>query len=188
MKYCQQTNLTIKHDWSKTQSAFSELLALASDNGEHYGNSLHFPIQNLGMVSKHKLSPGWIRIAGPAINKTMPWLPSLLSEMKELCPDDSCISRLQGDGARHVDLKTAPSALNFIFANNDPEAYTVAGEERYPSVVDTAWILDTQQPHAIINKGERWTLSIHFKVPYNVVQEWFNAHPNLIFGASQGTI
>jgi hypothetical protein len=119
----------------------------------------------------------------------MPWLSGMLDKMSELNPDDGAISYMIGEGAGHIDAPHMKAALNYIFYNTDKTACTWvlldANKETYPSDVNTAWLLDTQQLHGISNTGERWALSIHFNAEYNLVKEWFDNHPNLIFGNTQ---
>ena len=190
MKYCQQVDLRIEHDWGQTKKVSNNLIALESraETRSMYGNSEHLTIGNLGVLSKHEPSKSWYRIASPVVNKTMPWLANMLDLFSELKPDDGAISLMFGSGAAHVDMPHMQSALNFIFDNSDNNAYTWVEYddhfEQYPSIINTAWILDTQKPHGIANSGERWTLSIHFNTDYHIVKSWFEQHPQLIFGKS----
>lgn len=185
---CQQVNLRIIHDWGKTKKVFDQLTLLESKvNLEEYGASDHYDLKSLGTISKHRPSNNWYRLSGPAINNTMPWLRSALDLMKELEPDDGAISKLVGNGAEHTDLPQLKSAVNYIFDNSDKSAYTIVkGAEcdiTYPSKINTAWILNTQAPHQIVNNGTRWTLSIHFGADFDVVNDWFNCNNNLVFGS-----
>jgi hypothetical protein len=115
----------------------------------------------------------------------MPWLSQLLELMKNLKPDDGHISKVTGLGARHVDLPQLKSALNYIFDNEDDSAYTSVFDNQevftYPSTTSSAWILNSQIPHQVVNNGIRWTLSIHFGVEYEVVSNWFYQNSNLTF-------
>lgn len=188
MKYCQQVDLKIEHDWGQTKKVSKNLIGLESraETKSMYGNSEHLTIGNLGVLSKHEPSESWYRIASPVVNKTMPWLAKMLDLFAELKPDDGAISLMCGSGAEHIDLPHMQSALNFIFDNTDNNAYTWVEYddhfEQYPSIINTAWILDTQKPHGITNTGERWALSIHFNTDYHIVKNWFEQHPQLIFG------
>jgi hypothetical protein len=193
-KYFQKTPLTIHHDWSKTILVARKLMALEDHVGwetfppnlfgpkDTTKGSAHYDLGIMGVLSKNHASPQWYRIAGPVINKTMPWINDLLGTMKELGPDDGAISFLQGDAAEHVDQPKDKSALNYIFYNTDPMAHTYAGTETYSSVVGDTWILDATVPHGIKNNGDRWTLSIHFAAPYNELQSWAESNKNLVYG------
>lgn len=188
MLYCQQVDLKIHHNWDHTIALVTKMLELEAQTteSESFGESEHFNLGNLGTISKHKISKEWYRFASPIVNKTMPWLAELLDQLKELKPDEGCISCLVGDGSEHIDMPDMQSALNFIFYNSDPTATTWVKDsehsESYPSDINTAWILDTQKPHGINNSGERWSLSIHFNTDYHIVKEWFNNNPKLEFG------
>ena len=190
MQFCQRIPLTINHDWTNTKTVMEKLLKL-KDNADvsEYGYSDHYDLKTLGCISVHKLSTSWFRLAGPAINRTMPWLDSMLEMMQELQPDDGCISYLDGNGGEHVDLPKMKTALNYIFDNTDDLAYTRVNNnniiEQYSSELNTAWLLNAQVPHSIVNQGKRWTLSIHFDCEYNTVLDWFNRHPDLIFGSKE---
>lgn len=181
-----QVNLTIDHNWAVTKQLVEKLLKLESHSSpEAYGDSDHYSLNSLGTISRHKASKSWYRVAGHTVNHTMPWLARMLELMKELDPDDGCISKSVGNGARHVDFPQMRAAVNYIFDNTDENAYTNVisdhGEFRYPSVVNTSWILNTQIPHEIISNGIRWTLSIHFDADYEQVQQWFERNDNLVF-------
>lgn len=184
MEVYRQVPLQIEHDWSQTKSFIKKLMTLKDSSVvSDYGNSSHYDFKALGTLSEHKLSPSWYRLAGPKVNKTMPWLNSFLESMKELEPDEGCISYMIGSGGEHVDLPHLKSALNYIFESSDSSAHTWLRHgdvvERYPSDLNTAWIINTQVPHGIQNSGERWALSIHFGVEYEKVVEWFSHHPQL---------
>lgn len=193
--FYQSVPLIIHHDWQPTISRMEKLLTLEKHaKSEVYGTADHYLMKSLGTLSKHWDSKSWYRFAGPAINQTMPWINELLSYMSELCPDEGCISFLNGDGGAHIDLETDPSALNYIFHSTDPEAHTWLNDsnttETHPSTVGSAWIIDTQKEHAVVNSGTRYSLSIHFKVDYQTVKRWFDnqTQNNLTFGKSCGTV
>lgn len=186
-RYSQPIDLAIQHDWERTKTVMNQLLALeARVQPSRYGDADHYELKALGTISKHRPSDSWYRFSGVAITTTMPWLPNMLTAMRDLHPDDVCISRLRGEGAAHVDLPHLRTALNYVFGNDDDQAFTWVGPEHaretYASDVDTAWLLDTQVPHGITNDGERWTLSIHFNADYDQVAAWFAERPGLRFG------
>lgn len=186
-RYSRPIDLTIRHDWSHTKTIMQRLLSLRDRvQPTGYGDADHYELKGLGTISRHRASQSWYRFSGAAIAATMPWLPTMLAIMKELGPDDGCVSLLQNDAAGHVDLPHLRTALNYVFYSDDAQAHTWVGEEHdretYDSQVGTAWLLDTQVPHGITNKGERWTLSIHFSSGYDQVAEWFSARPGLEFG------
>lgn len=185
--YCQQVDLTIVQNWEPVKSTATKLFKLKNCSAaEPFGASDHYDLGSLGLVSDHRYSDHWLRVAGPVINKTMPWINDLLFAMKDLTPDEGCISFLSGPGTAHIDLPYLKTALNYIFESQDENAVTWVdtplGKEFYPSRVNTAWILDTQQQHGIDNKGDRWSLSIHFGAEYNLVRDWFMLNQPLIFG------
>lgn len=185
--YYSKVNLTINHNWANTQSVMKRLMKL-QDNVEpiEFGSSDHYDLKSLGTISDHRYSKEWHRFAGPSINKTMPWLSSMIELFSPLSPDDGCISYLNGPGGAHIDLPENKTALNYIFDNSDELAYTWiecdSDTQRYSSEAGSAWLLDTQKMHGIENAGERWTLSIHFNSDYTTVCAWFKEHPDLVFG------
>jgi hypothetical protein len=183
----QQVPIIINHNWEHTKALARRLFELKEHgDASDFGNSTHYDFAHLGTLSDHKLSKNWYRVAGPAISKTMPWLPELLDTMKELNPDDGAISYLNGDGAEHTDVPSNASALNYVIDSTDDTAYTWVkiGNNvfTYPSDKSSAWILNTQIPHGISNAGIRWTLSIHFDCEYNQLSDWFESRGQLIFG------
>ena len=188
MIYCQQVDLTIHHDWNKTKHMASKILEMENKIPvtETYGSSDHYTLGSMGTISKHNLSKSWYRLASPVVNKTMPWLTEFLEMVKELRPDDGAISYMKGRGGEHIDWPHMQTALNFVFDNTDDGAFTWVKQdehyETYPSIINTAWILDTQKLHGISNVGHRWALSIHFNTDYEIVKKWFNEHPGLVLG------
>jgi hypothetical protein len=143
----------------------------------------------MGIIIKHRPSKSWYRLASSVVNKTMPWHSEFLTLIKHLKPDEGTISYLSGSASQHVDFPHARTALNFVFDNTDPDAFTWVRTnehfEVYPSAINTAWLLDTQQLHGVSNNGIRWSLCIHFETEYNVVKKWFDENPSLIFGKNK---
>lgn len=191
MQFCQQVDIKINHDWEHTKKIVRQMISLESCTSitEQYGNSDHYELGNIGILSKHRLSKSWYRLASPVVNKTIPWLESMLTAFADLNPDDGAISYMMGNGGEHVDWPHMQTALNFIFDNTDKNAHTWVKSdnyyEEYPSTINTAWILNTQQLHGIVNTGERWALSIHFNTDYADVKSWFEQHPKLSFGLKE---
>lgn len=191
----QQVALIINHDWSTTVDRAKKLLSLKKyQKPEEFGVSDHYSLKSMGNISEHRPSKSWFRVSSYLVNQTMPWLDKLLETMKELEPDDSAISLLTGDATGHVDLPHLPSALNYIFHSTDPNAYTWIRNnnqtQTHPSTVGSAWIIDTQQEHGIVNTGLRYTLNIHFGVDYAAVKQWFDKQnpETLTFGTPCGTV
>lgn len=188
-RYFQQVPMKITHDWAKTIAVSKKFVALephaqAETFPPNAGikGSAHFDLKSLGVLGKNYLSESWYTMVGPAITKTMPWLPMILEDMRDLGPDSGAISFLSGDAAEHIDQPKDLSALNYIFHSTDLMAHTYVGNEQYPSLVDTAWIIDATVPHGIRNAGERWSLSIHFSAPYSELKSWCEKHLVLAYG------
>jgi hypothetical protein len=183
--YFQRVPLTINHDWELTVRAAKKMQefeqhAKSSTYPPDAGaeGSAHYDLKSLGVLSKHYKSASWYRMAGPMLDRTMPFLKNMLLVMTELGPDGGAVSFLSGNGGEHVDQDKDLSAVNYIFYNTDPEAHTYVTHGNYygtyPSVVGEAWILDSTVRHGLKNSGDRWNLSIHFSVPYQVLREWFD--------------
>ena len=191
-QFYQQLPIVINHNWDKTMAVMLKLMQLANHaEVEPYGKADHYLLKSLGTISKHWDSDKWYRLSGPAITKTMPWLPGMLDFMRELEPDGACVSYIVGNGGAHIDkdIRPVPSALNYIFYNTDPTANTYFLVEQntvaaHPSNSGEAWLIDTQIEHGVANKGTRWNLSIHFGVEYKTALEWFASKDlaNLVFG------
>jgi hypothetical protein len=191
----QQVPLTIYHDWTSTIECANKLMALKKNQQpEQFGLSDHYSLKSLGNISEHRPSKSWFRVSSQLVNQTMPWLDQLLENMKELEPDDGAISLLNSDGASHVDLPFIPSALNYIFYSTDPKAYTWIRHndqlQTHPSTPNSAWIIDTQKEHGIVNTGTRYTLNIHFGVDYSTLKRWFDRQSplSLTFGSPCGIV
>jgi hypothetical protein len=155
---------------------------------EPYGPADHFSLKSLGVLSKHWDSKSWYKFAGPAISGTMPWLSNMLKYMSDLKPDDGAVSFLTGNAVGHIDAAPDFAALNYIFYSTDPAANTWFQRgnisECHNSDVGTAWIINTQARHGVENLGTRYSLSIHFKVDYSTVKNWFasKTQQDLTFG------
>jgi hypothetical protein len=187
--FCQAVPLVIYHDWSATISSMQKMIQLEKHaDMEPYGPADHFLLKSLGVLSKHWDSKSWYKFAGPAISSTMPWLAGMLKYMSDLEPDDGSISFLNGDAGGHIDSVPDVAALNYIFYSTDSQANTWFQQdgmsECHNSDVGTAWIIDTQARHGVQNSGTRYSLSIHFKVDYSTVKNWFasKTQQDLTFG------
>jgi hypothetical protein len=184
--YCNQVKIDINYDWQKLKSAIQKILLLKDQHTDMSddGAAIHYYYGSLGAISDHKDSNQWLRLSGPVVQLAAPGIVEFVNSLTDLQIDNWSISVLTGDGAEHVDRASTPSALNFIIECSDIESYAWVNDngicETYPSEVNTAWILDTQHPHGIKNNGVRYTLSIHFQIPYNELKEWFKIKGLLI--------
>lgn len=185
--YSSQVPLVINHDWSRTKAEMKKLMALKDRVAtEKFGHSTHYLMKSLGTLSDHYYSESWYRFSGIGIYKTMPWIDDLRLFFEEVKLNDIAVSCLTGDAAGHVDLPGQLSALNYIIEIEDKNAYTWLEKdgikEQYSNDVNTAWIIDAQSFHGVSNKGERWSLSLHFDVDYVTLRDWYQTQTNFTFG------
>ena len=185
--YSCQVPLVINHDWTTTKSEMMKLLSLKDRvQKEKFGHSTHYLMKSLGTLSDHQYSESWYRFSGIAIYKTMPWIDEFREFFKEVKLNDIAVSVLTGDAAGHIDLPGQLSALNYIIDIEDPGAFTWLEKdgvkEQYSNEVNTAWIIDAQSFHGVSNKGERWSLSLHFDVEYATLKDWCLKQTNFTFG------
>ena len=85
MDFFQQVNLTINHNWQSTKKVVENLIKLEQHVvPSEYGAADHYELKSLGTISRHRPSEHWYRVSGPAVTRTMSWLPKMLDIMKEL--------------------------------------------------------------------------------------------------------
>jgi hypothetical protein len=139
------------------------------------------------MLSKHNVNPGWIMGRAGIVEKTMPWANDMLEVIKDTNPSGYWIGSMKGSVDGHIDNIKDQCALNYIIQCEDINAYTWIDDgvikEQYPSIMNTAWLVNAQVLHGISNAGQRYIMSIRFNKPYEDVKNWFLDHSNnLTFG------
>jgi hypothetical protein len=185
---CCSIDLQINQNWAKIKSLTQKMINLHGPKyfSKRIGNGDFYDMGVLGSLIKHNNCNGWYKVTGSVIENNIPWLASFRKTLQEIKPDDIVISYMIGDGTEHIDQDYAPTSLIYIFDNSDPFAYTYVKDndkiEKFNSIINTAWILDTQKLHGIINTGHRWALNVHFNKDYQTVKDWFQRNPGLVFG------
>ena len=183
-------DLTINQDWSKVIPFAQNLIKLSKTHhsevklgSEYHDNNSFYHLGPLGSVSDHEFSENWHIIHSPYLFKYMPWLLTLLDDMKELDVTWG-ISIAIGDAAEHTDKKTYPCALNYPINTTQANTYIKYENQEYtyPSIADQPWILNTQYPHGVRNTEERYVFNIHFSADYTTVKNWFDSKPGLVYG------
>jgi hypothetical protein len=95
-----------------------------------------------------------------------------------------------GELKPHVDGYSAEIAknghcrMNYILHDCNATSYVDNDGviESYPSIGGNAYLLDTTKPHWVINNEKRYVFQCVFYHPFDQVADWFDAHPNLVYG------
>lgn len=195
-KHCHQIPIVINHNWSTTLAALRKLEAIneaserksfKSVTTRSLGYQEDHKLGAYGMLSKHNVNPEWVMGRSGIVDKTMPWLSTLLETIKDTNPTGYWVGSMKGSVYGHTDNFKDQCALNYIIQCEDETAHTWIddgnGKEQYPSIPHTAYLINAQVQHGISNSGQRYTFSIRFNKPYEDVLNWFLANSNnLTFG------
>ena len=179
-------DVRIIQNWDPVVEQAQQLIKKSKTNYSEkidYGNSTFYHIGALGSVVQHNISHNWHNLVGPWTKKYLPWLSGMLLDMAALEPRYG-ISIMEGYGGEHTDFPDVPTAFNYPVSTTQAETYVKfnGSEYCYPSIADQPWILNTQCLHGIRNNEFRVVFNLHFGKPYTEVKQWFNDHPNLVYG------
>jgi hypothetical protein len=125
---------------------------------------------------------------GKIIESQLPWVNKLKEDLSELNLAGITFQSNFGSLKPHSDPQEDPNnifhcKLNYIIDDFDACTYVKDGDTvmSYPSVKDTAWLLDTTKVHWVECTGQRYIFQVSFHQKYSEVLKWFNSHPDLIY-------
>ena len=184
-----QIPIRLINDWSKTVRVLEHSIGLVQAGKytrdykySNYGH--HYEIGSTGTVSHvTNGSNYWYAVAGPVVESTLPWLTQFKEDLQDLKPTFATINKLIGHGAEHRDQVDQLTGFNYFFETSDSITYvkSLEYEEQYPSIADTGWILDIQQPHRIANTGTRIWFNMRFGKPFAYCRDWFKDYRATVY-------
>lgn len=187
-----KTPVRINHDWKNTVSVLEHGIALVESNSskitkqyKYSDYGYHYELGSAGTISHvTNGSSYWYNMTGPLIEKSMPFLPLMLSDLSELEPTIVSLNKLVGNGAEHRDQPGQNTGFNYFINTTDSLTYVKDEDymEVYPSIADTGWLLDIQKPHGIDNKESRVWFNLRFAKPFAECKAWFEDNLVIVYG------
>jgi hypothetical protein len=179
-------DLKIIQDWSKVVTMVNTIIEKSKTHHSEirpYGNATFYDLGNHGSVIHHHISENWFMVHSKLLEKHLTWLPKMLADMSDLNPT-WLISVLNSNAAEHTDFNHYPTALNYPINTTNAETYVkyLNQEFTYPSITDQPWLLSTKNPHGVRNNELRLVFNMHFGADYDVVRQWLDFRPNLVYG------
>lgn len=186
----QQINLKINQDWSKVIAGLNYAINLVQTGSDRVTKSYkysdyghHYELGNAGTLAHvTNGSSYWYNFNGPLLLGMLPWANQLMQDLQPMNPTFITINKLIGNGSEHVDQPGQNTGLNYFINTTKSVTYCKDGEleESYPSVQDTAWILDIQKKHKIENLDTRIWFNLRFQADFKTCQEFFK-NKNFIY-------
>jgi hypothetical protein len=179
----QQINLKFNQDWSKVISTLNHAIDMVQSNSNRITKSYkysdyghHYEFGSAGNISHvTNGSDYWFNLNGPLLLKLIPWSGKLMNDLSPINPTFITVNKLIGNGAEHVDQPGQNTGLNYFLTTTDSVTYCRDGdiEESYASVRDTAWILNIQKKHRIVNNDTRIWFNLRFESNFETCKEFF---------------
>lgn len=183
-KLTEQVDIQFDQDWSKLISVLEHSINLVETKSSkitkeykftEYG--YHYEIGNSGTVSHiTNGSSYWYSLNGPLAEQMLPWLPMFLKDVAEIKPTFITINKLVGDGLEHVDHDSQQTGFNYFLKTTNSITYCRDEDvvESYPSVENTGWIMNIQQPHRIDNTDVRIWFNLRFGANFEQCRQFFS--------------
>ena len=194
-------DITIHQDWNKVRDLYNSVLAMKDANKltnkhavtEWY--STQYDIGNYGsLIYDHEdaLSKDWGVLNGKILHPQLSWY----NQARELFANlnfHGCAWSVSNTNIRlHCDGKTESEKdqlfcnLNYIISSDDPTGSTISYDSdtvsSYPSVPNTAWLLDPGLPHEVKCNGHREILQFKFFNSYDNVANFLDAYGPITVG------
>jgi hypothetical protein len=146
-------------------------------------------------ISNIKNSSG--ALTGRIIENLLPWQEQLKNDFKEINLTGIGLQWGIDDLLCHVDGVDDPGQelskaggihhckLNYSLTDNDAITYAKNDDgsvETYPTVKNTAYLIDTTKPHWVKNSSTRFLFQLTFHEDFRKVNQWFSEHPGLSYG------
>ena len=185
------------NDWSlliKKYQKFQQVLTAKSGSGEYIEGykACRYDFGTSGSLVSYDSIVSGTDVAssanGKIVEAELPWIDKLKQNMSELNIQAVAFQSNFGSLNPHCDGQEESGTifhckLNYIIDDYDACSYVKDGETvlSYPSIKDTAWLLDTTKLHWVNGTGQRYIFQICFHQKYSEVLEWFNDHPGLVY-------
>lgn len=192
-------SITFKHDWSNLIKKYDYLKTLLNNSPKAKSKWVdaykaeRFDFGESGSYvsfDTNTLIPGTASsLNGKIVENMIPWIDQLKNDLSELKLANIGFQGNYGSIERHNDNKDESGMeghckLNYIIDNSNTISYAERDGivESYPSEKDTGWLLDTTTVHWVEGEGQRYLFQLTFDQPFSEVLEWFEKHPNLVYG------
>jgi hypothetical protein len=179
----QQINLKFNQDWTRVISTLNHAIEMVRSNSDKITKSYkysdyghHYEFGSAGTIAHvTNGSSYWYNMNGPLITKLTPWLDSFMKDVAPIKPTFITLNKLIGDGAEHRDQPGQNTGLNYFLETTNSITYCkdLNVEESYSSIKDTAWILNIQKKHRIINPDTRIWFNLRFEADFETCKEFF---------------
>ena len=186
-------DITIHQDWADVRKSYNIMYDKSkhskgvantdTDLSKMYSFENNFlSIDYTGVHSKF-----WGFLTGDLLLSTLPWANQAIDLFADLDPNIFYHKSLQ-DVKKHTDYKDSSDVcnINFVISCEDPDAVTTSWDNdvpySYPSIVNTAWLIDPSLPHEIRCNGSREALQFKFQHSYKEVSAFLDQHEPIILG------
>lgn len=203
------STLLTEFDWERTQYIFQELWNLVSAGDmkdrfyydEDYKANTYSLGNYGGVIENFSLTRGspWITWTGPLLESVIPWTTDLKNKLQNSGLDfvNFTYTRHLVDIDKHIDGKSKSERIdilnsgqghcniNYMIYCENPDSYTYVEDEKgnrstYQSTPGTAWLLQTDVPHGVVNKGRREAFQIKFHSSFDKVKHWLEKNPDFL--------
>jgi hypothetical protein len=192
-------------DWDIVRSTYNKLYTLKSagqfDSNKHKISDDRFDyyrLKHFGEILDYgsgdtPLSPGWCLWHGKHLESMLPWSGQFRQLFNKFEIGHMSWSSHDSSVARHRDLKVSNEShlphcsLNYIIRCDDPSAITNAYNDdltlnsSYLSIPNTAWLLNIDMLHDVVNNGRREVFQIKFYNEFEHVLEFFEKNGPMVF-------
>lgn len=186
----QQVNVKINQDWTNVIAGLNHAIELVQSGSNRITKSYkysdyghHYELGNAGTLAHvTNGSSYWYNFNGPLLIGMLPWVSKLMTDLQPICPTFITINKLVGNGAEHVDQPGQNTGFNYFINTTRSITYCKDEnvEESYPSIQDTAWILNIQKKHRIENADTRIWFNLRFHENFANCQKFF-CNKNFIY-------
>ena len=146
------------------------------------------------LVDKKSTLNDWTSLSGKIIDMNLKWIDQARELFSGLNFQGCSYNLTHIDLQMHVDfypeIYKPVCKVNYIVSCVDPNAVTLSQDaddptifHSYPSIPNTAWIIDTGLPHEVKSQGCREILEFRFhNTKYETLCEFFNQTGPIVFG------
>ena len=195
----EKIDIQFRYDWEIVRKKYNQIKSAADPNlyiqDKVYGNSSDtYNLKGFGYISNiHKFSPNWYMWSGELFESMLPWSKNLRHTFSELTISHISWSVIDSNILRHFDNKIDAEKdlpqckLNYIVRSDDPNAITNVYnadstiKKSYLSTPNSAWLVNVDLDHEVINTGHREILTFKFFNEFDQVLDVFKRLGPMVF-------
>ena len=186
-------DITIHQDWADVRKIHDIIYEKSKhrtpdvDHDTDYAKRYLFGNTTLAVDHTGIHSKNWGFLSGDLLLSKLPWAKQAIDLFADFDPIILYHKSLQ-NVKKHTDYKysTEICNINFVTSCEDPNAVTTSWDNdvpySYPSIVNTAWLIDPSLPHEIHCNGSREALQFKFHHSYKEVSAFLDQHEPIILG------